>query len=80
MTFWSVCLAVTLLTGGGGNDVMFGGLPIGTRDDYQLNTDDFTLPPQYTETEASFSSSLASFGLRGISTGGYVPAVLVTQR
>ena len=66
------------IDGGEGHDVMFGGLPIGVRDDYQRNTSDFTLPPLYSSTEARYSSSLTSFGQPNISTGAYLPSILVT--
>ncbi len=66
------------LDGGSGNDVMFGGQALGTRSNYELNTADFTLPPQYATVEALFSSSVANFGLPNITSGAYVPSVLVT--
>ncbi|MEQ1825946.1 MAG: LamG-like jellyroll fold domain-containing protein, partial [Pirellula sp.] len=66
------------LDGGTNDDVMFGGNPVGLRSNYRFATGDFVLPPQYSTVESMFSSSIANFGLPGISSGGYVPAVLVT--
>ncbi|MCC6508377.1 MAG: hypothetical protein IT423_04670, partial [Pirellulaceae bacterium] len=54
-----------VLDGGADNDVMFGGLPVGRREDYELNTSDFVLPPDFVTVEALYPS-------------GYVPAVRVT--
>ncbi len=54
------------ITGGLGNDVLFGGFAIGTRADYDLNTADFTLPPQFTAMNALYP------------VAPYVPALNVT--
>ncbi len=57
---------------------MFGGVPVGVRDDYELNTGDFVLPPEYQSTEALYSSNPAAFGQTGLTTGGYIPSIRIT--
>ncbi len=58
--------------------MLFGGLAIGARSDYDLSTNDFSLPPQYAATEQFYSSSTASFGLANISIGAWTPSVRIT--
>ncbi|MEZ6133641.1 MAG: Ig-like domain-containing protein [Pirellulaceae bacterium] len=50
---------------GTGDDVAFGGLVIGVRSDYELGTNDFTLPPEFSENEALHPT-------------GYTPALNIT--
>ncbi len=77
-TLWSASFGDDTLDGGLDDDIVFGGNPLGTRSNYEFATNDFSMPPQYSTVEELFSSSVSSFGLPFITSGGYVPAVLIT--
>ncbi len=66
------------INGGAGNDELFGGMAAWVRSDFELGSNDFDLPPEYSITEALYSSSTTSFGLPNIASGAWTPSVRIT--